>query len=198
MQVDSSARIFQLPQSRSSDNQSSIADKTGNPLPPGNQETDVAISERGRSALEREKQNIANARENQEFVDFRGHDGQIRLGLWAIGEASMDSWSEKGLEITEESVLAAAEAFQAATRKMQEKHGSETAGAGIALNRHQIILNSQPVPDWFVEEHAAMLSSLDNGALKNAFEHGDTFFVTPPSASSSEALSRYADVKTSI
>src|SRR5690554_3060052 len=89
----------------------------GNKLPPGNSGENVTISEGGRSAFEREMLNIAEARDNQEFVDFRGHDGKIRLGIMALGQSTMDGWSSKGLEINEESILAAGEAFQNAFRK---------------------------------------------------------------------------------
>lgn len=190
--------LAQLQQSHSlgsPDDQPKLADKTGNLLPPANREDNVDISERGRLALEREMQNIATARENQEFVDFRGHDGKIRLGLTAFGKAAMDGWSDKGLEIAKESILAATEAFQDAFRSNLEEHGSSTAGTAISLNRHQIVINSQAVPDWFLEEYKSALSSMGNIKLKSAFENGDTFFVSPPTALNFEALSRYAEIE---
>lgn len=191
-------QIEQSHSMRSPDTPIKSAAGTGNTLPPGNSREDVDISEDGRSALEREMRNIAEARENQEFVDFRGRDGKIRLGLWALGQSTVDDWSSKGLELNEESILAAGEAFQSAFRKNLEENGSSTAGSSIALDRHQIIINSQAVPDWFVEEYKHTLSSMDNSKLKSAFENGDTFYVSRPSASSSESLSRYAAVSHGI
>lgn len=180
------------------DSQLKSAGRSGNILPPEHREANVNISERGRLTLECEMQNIAEARENQEFIDFRGHDGKIRLGLMALGKTMMDGWSAKGLEITEKSILAAAEAFQDAFRKNLEENGPSTAGTAISLNRYQIVINTQAVPDWFIEEYQRTLSSMGDSKLKSAFENGDTFFVSPPSALTSEALGRYADVKNNI
>jgi len=43
-------------------------------------------------------------------------------------EKAWDNWSAEGLELTEQTVLTAAEAFQAAFRELNEK-GDSTAGA---------------------------------------------------------------------
>lgn len=195
MVIGALAQVQQSYPLRSPDNQLKPADKTGNLLPPENRGDNVDIGERGRLALEREMQNIAAARENQEFVDFQGHDGKIRLGLTALGKAAMDGWSDNGLEVTKESILAAADAFQDAFRNNLEVHGSSTAGTAISLNRHQIVINSQSVPDWFFEEYKSALSSMGDSKLKSAFENGDTFFVSPPTALNSEAIGRYAEVE---
>lgn len=167
-------------------------------MPPGNRGVDVDISEDGRLELEREMQNIAKARDNHEFVDFRGDDGKIRLGLFALGKATIDDWSAKGLELTEESVLAAAEAYQDANRKIFDENGSSAAGTGMVLNRHQIVIDSQTAPDWFLEEYESTLSSMGDNNVTSAFKNGDTFYVSQPSPSNSSALNRYAEVKHSI
>lgn len=195
MIIDALPQFQQSHSLRSSGDQPKPADESDNPLPSGNLGANVDVSESGRLALEREMENIAQARENNEFVDFRGHDGKIRLGLFALGKSTIDDWSAKGLELTEKSVLAAAEAYQDASRKIFDENGSSTAGSGMVLNRHQIIIESQAVPDWFMEEYESTLLSMDNSKVKDAFENGDTFFVSHPSVSNSEALSRYADVK---
>jgi len=150
---------------------------TGNTLPPEGSGERVTISAGGRSALEREVQNIAEARDNHELVDLRGHDGQIRLGLMAIGQSAIQDWSSRGLELNEESILAAGEAFQNAFRENVKGNGSSMAGSAVALNRHQIIINSQAVPDWFVEEYEHTLSAMGDKALKTAFENGQLSFV---------------------
>lgn len=87
------------------------------------------ISEGARLALEHERQNIAEARKNQELIDLRGHDGKIRLGLMALGQSTVDDWSSRGLELEEQSIIAAAEAFQSAFRENLERNGSSTAGS---------------------------------------------------------------------
>lgn len=155
----------------------------------------VSISDHARSTLERETKNITTAHVNQELVDFQGHDGKVRLGLIALGKTAMDDWSGKGLEVTKESAIAAAEAFQDAFRKSLDERGSATAGTGISLKRHQIVINSQAVPDWFLEEYKSILSSIGDRNLKSAFQNGDAYFVSPPTVLHSEALSRYAEVK---
>ncbi len=154
-------------------------------MPPGSFRETVEISEIGRSVLEREVRNIAEVRDNQELIDLRGHNGKIRLGLMALGQPAMNDWLSKGLELDEKSILAAGEAFQSACRKNLEANGSSTAGSSISLNRHQIVINSQAVPDWFVDEYKNMLSSMDNSQVRSAFENGDTFYVSQPSTFSS-------------
>lgn len=198
MVIGALPQIQQSPPLRSQDNPLKSSDEIGNKLPPGNSGDNVSISESGRAVLEREMRNMAEARDNQEFVDFRGNDGKIRLGLFALGQSAMDGWSSKGLELNEESILAVGEAFQNAFRTNLEENGSSTAGSAIALNRHQIVIDSQAVPDWFVKEYEITLSSMGDSKLKSAFENGDAFHVSQLSVSSSEALSRYAEVKRSI
>lgn len=195
MIIDALPQFQQSHSLRSSGDQPRPTDGSDNPLPSGNPGSNVDISESGRLALEREMENIAQARENNEFVDFRGHDGKIRLGLFALGKSAIDDWSAKGLELTEKSVLAAAEAYQDASRKIFDEDGSSTVGSGMVLNRHQIIIESQSVPDWFMEEYDSTLSSMGDNTVTRAFKNGDTFYVSQPSTSNSEALSRYADVK---
>jgi hypothetical protein len=198
MKVGALPQVQQSYSLRSSDILTKSADGIGNMLPPGNSGENVDISEGGRLVLEREMRNIAEARDNQELIDFWGRDGQVRLGLMALGQSAINDWSSKGLELNEESILAAAEAFQSAFRKNLEENGPSTAGSSIALNRHQIVINSQAVPDWFVEEYQYALSLMGTSKVKSAFENGDTFYVSQPSVSSSEALSRYAAVNNSI
>lgn len=166
----------------------------GKMLPPGGSER-VEISESGRSALEHEMRNIAAARDSKVFMDLRGDDGKIRLGLMALGSFTMDDWSSKGLNLKEESVIAAADALQNAFHANFEKNGLSTNGSSIALNKYQIVINSQEVPNWFAEEYTSVLASMENSKLKSAFENGDTFYVSKPSSTNSEALRHYAAVQ---
>ncbi len=198
MIISALPRVQQSNSLRSSDIPAKCAAETGNTLPTGNSGENVDISEGGRLALEREMRNIAEARENHELIDFSGHAGKIRLGLIALRQSVVDDWSSKGLELSEQSILAAGEAFQDAFRKNLEENGSSTAGSSIVLNRHQIVINSQAVPDWFVEEYENTLSSMDNSKIRSAFENGEIFYISQPFASSSDALSSYAAVNRSI
>lgn len=191
-------RIQQPDLQRPSEIPTKSAVGAGNTLPPEYSGENVDISEAARLASEHETRNIAEARKNQELIDLRGLDGKIRLGLMALGQSTVDDWSSRGLELEEESIIAAAEAFQSAFRENLEKNGSSTADSSIALNRHQIVINSQAVPDWFVDEYEDTLSSMDNSQLKSAFENGDAFYVSQLSTPSAKILSRYAVASHSI
>ncbi|MBQ0783287.1 MAG: hypothetical protein KBT66_03555, partial [Amphritea sp.] len=71
--------------------------------------------------------------------------------------------------------------------------GASLAGSGgLALNKYQIVINSQEVPDWFMKEYENVLSSMDNKEMKAAFEKGGLFFTSKPSSSSVDALASYA------
>lgn len=142
----------------------------------------VSISEDGRSALAREMQHLAEAGDTQMLVDLRGRDGQLRLGLMALGQSSINEWSSKGMVLSEASILAAGEAFQSAFRENLAANGSSAAGSSIALNRHQIVMDSQTVPDWFVKEYERTLSAMGDSEVKRAFERGEMYVVSAPTA----------------
>jgi hypothetical protein len=54
------------------------------------------------------------------------------------------------------------------------------------------------VPDWFTKEYENVLSSMDNAEMKAAFEKGDLFFTSKPSAENVNALASYASVAKNI
>lgn len=160
--------------------QSTYSTTHASPSPSAVRDGNVTISESARNTLADEMQKVAEARQNGELVDLRGRDGQLRLGLMALGQSTLDEWAAKGLEVTEQAVLAAAEALQEAFRKNLQENGTSTAGSSIALNRHQLVINAQSVPDWFVEEYEHVVSSIQDSAVKNAYKNGGTYYLFNP------------------
>lgn len=136
----------------------------------------VSISETGKSLLEGKIKNTGRAGESLELFDLRGDEGKIWLGSIVLGMDTVSDWSAKGLEISEASLIEAAETFQEGLRENMERYGSKTAGSGIAINRYQVVINAQEVPDWFVKEYESFLSSIDDPTLRSSFEKGETYF----------------------
>lgn len=194
MIVGGSGQTPSLTLPKSNEIQPKDAAASGNPVPHTDTSETVSISEKGKFQLQKEMDDIKKARENGEFIDTRDREGKVRLGLMALGKSSVDEWAAKGLNLSESAVMGAAEAFQQGFRQSVENYGSSMAGSSVALNKHKIIMNSQSVPDWFVQEYEQNLSSIGNQDVRNAFKSGDTFFASPPSTSKSEALNRYAAV----
>ena len=131
-----------------------------------------------------------------EMVDFTGKDGAYKKGLMALGSETIQGWKDQGLDISDEAIITAGEAFQKGFSQIVAQNGDATAGSSLALNKHQIMINSQPVPDWFMQEYESTLAAMDDKAMKNAFEKGDTVFASMPSASSIQAIGSYARVAT--
>lgn len=102
------------------------------------------------------------------------------LGAMALGKSSITEWSSKGIEISEESLIAAAKAFQDAFKQAVEQKGSQTGGTRVSINKHQVVMNNQQVPEWFSQEYDAALAMIDNPARQSAFKDGGLFFVSLP------------------
>ena len=105
-----------------------------------------------------------------------GYEGMIGLGLMALGgQDQLDQWRDQGLEITEETVLAAAKEFQDGFKEFMDKR--ESSAQGLTLNRHQMVMNAQNTPEWFKDEYSNLLSMMEDGEAKKAFEEGATSHV---------------------
>lgn len=107
-------------------------------------------------------------------------EGMMGLGAMALGKSSIREWSSKGIEISEESLIAAAKAFQDAFKQAVEQKGSQTGGTRVSINKHQVVMNNQQVPEWFSQEYDAALAMIDNPARQSAFKDGGLFFVSLP------------------
>ncbi|MFT6031319.1 MAG: hypothetical protein ACI8O8_003069 [Oleiphilaceae bacterium] len=191
MIVNNSGYMPTLSQAKSTDSSANVAVVGGNNPPVEKNSSDsVQISEEARSKILQEIKSGG-------FVDFTGEDGLYKKGLMmGLGESTVQEWSAKGLNISDEAVIAAGKTFDDAFKRMTEENGTSLAGkGGLALNKHQIILNSQEVPDWFTQEYESVLSSMDNKEMKTAFEKGELFFISKPSSSRVDALASYASVE---
>ena len=172
MIVSDSGYISTLSQTKSIENRLNIAVVGVNNLPVEKNSSDsVQISEAARSKM---------LQKTTGFVDTTGEDGMYKLGLIALGKSTMQEWSTKGMNVSDEAVIAAGKAFQNAVKKMTEESGSSLAGSSLVLNKHQIIIGSQEVPGWFVQEYEDALSSLENKEMKSAFEKSELFFTLSP------------------
>lgn len=180
--------------SRAAETQPEIAIERGNSLPSNSLVETVNISDTGKQTLEDEIARLKKAFENGELVDLRSDAGQLHLGLMALGAGTVDAWSAKGLQLSEEAVLGAAKAFQDGFRANFEQYDFSMAGSSVAINRHQIVMNSQSVPDWFVQEYQTALSIMDDPEIARAFQDGHTFFSSPPSRDVREALVSYTAI----
>jgi len=194
MIVGSYGQSFGISHSQQTGKEASIALIGGNNFPVEKNKSDtVQISEAGRTKVIQEIKNGG-------FVDFTGENGLYKKGLMmGLGVSTVQEWSAKGLDISDEAVIAAGKAFQDGLTGLVEEYGSSLAGkGGIALNKHQIVMNSQDVPDWFKQEYENVLSAMDNKEMKAAFERGELFFISKPPSSNVNALASYTSVAKNI
>jgi len=189
MIVNSNGQSFAINQSKLPENGVSIAVVGGNNLPIEQNNSDtVQISKAARSTM-------LQTLKSGDFSDFTGENGMYKLGLMALGKSTLQDWSAKGLNISDEAIVAAGKAFQDGFKQKIEESGSSLAGSGgLALNKYQIVINAQETPDWFTKEYENALSSMDNKEMRAAFEKGDLFFTSKPTSSNVNALASYASV----
>lgn len=82
------------------------------------------------------------------------------------------SWSDKGLSLNQESKEAIFQALQDSLREAYSKtHGA--GGFGTTLNVHQIVMDNQEVPDWFVQEKQA----IDQAYGSDSFPNGEYYSI---------------------
>ncbi len=192
MRSNSTGYFSAINQTGFTENSRKLAATGGNDLPKEEPpEATVQISKEAKSLTLGEPINGG-------LVSVTGEIGTYTLGRMALGINTMQEWSSKGLLISDESVVAAGKAFQEAFSKAAEESGTSFAGSSVTLNKHQIMINSQKVPDWFHREYRDMTSSMENEEIKRAFESGELFFTSPPPVPRANALASYAAVAKSI
>ncbi|MCW8932466.1 MAG: hypothetical protein OQL19_19795 [Gammaproteobacteria bacterium] len=190
MIINNSTYVSMLSQASSTENRMNIEATGGNNLPVENYSRDsVQISEAAKS---KNLQNITG------LVHLADETGMYKLGVMALGSKTIQEWSAKGLDISNEAVIAAGQAFQDGFNKAIRDRESSLAGSNLSINKHQILINHQEVPDWFMHEYENKLSSIDDKNVKNAFESGELFYSSKPSVSKVHALASYASVEKSI
>lgn len=177
-------------QSKPAESRAAVATVGGNELPAKKGSVDtVQISDVARSKMLQELS-------SGEMVDFTGENGAYKKGLMALGSETIQGWKDQGLDISDEAIIAAGEAFQQGFSQIVAQNGDATAGSSLALNKHQIMINSQPVPDWFMQEYESTLAAMDDKTMKNAFEKGATVFTSMPSPSNLDAVGSYTRIAT--
>jgi len=174
-----------LSQSKTIENKLDVAAFAGNNLPVQNPSADsVQISDAAKAKM---------FQKTSDFVDVTGEHGMYKLGLMALGESTL-----QGLEVSNEAVIAAGKAFQDGFKGMVERSDSSLAGSSLALNKHQILINTQDVPEWFTREYENTLAVQTNKQMKDAFEKGELSYASKPSSSKNQALASYARVAKNI
>lgn len=88
------------------------------------------------------------------------------------GEKTLDEWGKRGLTITDETLQAAYEVFNDAFRDSVKNNNN-----GFGFNRHQIVANSQPVPEWFLAEQEAKLAAMENKDIRDAYMSGKLYYT---------------------
>ena len=104
----------------------------------------------------------------------RSHYNALKIGIFALGgEEQIDAWATQGLEIRQETILAAYEIFNEATRLDMNNPDSN----GITFNRHQIVINRQEVPAWFFEEYREALGNIRVSSIQEDFIQGRVYYI---------------------
>lgn len=101
-----------------------------------------------------------------------GIDNVRSLGMLVLGgEKAIDEWEKLGLTITDETLQAAYEVFNDAFRDSVKNNNN-----GFGFNRHQIVANSQPVPEWFLVEQEAELAAMENKDARDAYMSAKLYY----------------------
>lgn len=128
-------------------------------------------SDTGKSRFQEALDRIALYEQTPELELVTGYELEVSLGLMALGgEKQLEIWKNKGLDMTEETVLEAAKVYQMAFKEHFER-GMERH-EGLLCNRYLIVMNSQQTPDWFRYEYQDFLSRLENPQERKELEEG--------------------------
>ncbi len=120
-----------------------------------------------------------------------GYNLRVMLGIMALGgEAQIEAWESRGLEVSEEMILSASDTFQQA---FQSSAKSASGPCSISINRYAIMMEFSEVPDWFIQEYKESLSQLEP-ATRKAFESGELFKTTPVKTSATHMASAYREI----
>lgn len=115
-----------------------------------------------------------------------GIDNVRSLGMLVLGgEKAIDEWEKRGLIITDETLQAAYEVFNDAFRDSVKNNTN-----GFGFNRHQIVANSQPVPEWFLVEQEAELAAMENKDARDAFMAGKLYYSTSNNSPATDTYRR--------
>lgn len=107
---------------------------------------------------------------------LRGGIENIRtLGALVLGgENQLKEWSDKGLVVTDETLKKAYDVFNDSFKE----HLENSRNQATSFNRHQIIINSQAVPDWFLREYETEVSSIAPQDIRQSFASGALYHLS--------------------
>ena len=118
-----------------------------------------------------------------------GKENILSLGALALGgQDQIQSWSEKGLEISNNTIERAYEFFNQGFKESLQNRDQTS----LIMNWYDIVASSQVVPDWFQQEKNMFIESIADPTLKDSFESGDFYHITsPPSGPNTRPLETY-------
>lgn len=127
--------------------------------------------------------NTASISNSSKIMSVSSNEGLLELGRLALGNSTIDDWANKGITLSDESLIAAAKAVQDGFKSIVDQQGTNIAGSRVSINKHQIVINNESqVPDWFSKEYELALASVDDSVHRDAFKNEALFFAfLPPS-----------------
>ena len=157
---------------------------------------DIARTERSTAAVKNQKVAAPVADTITLSDGFRtGRDNIHSLGVLALGgEDQLQSWSWKGLEISDDTIEKAYNAWNQGFKEAMGNQGKPS----LVLNRYDIVASSQRVPEWFLQERGIYLDAITDTSLKASFESGAFYHVTGATAGPyARLLSLYNEISES-
>lgn len=137
-----------------------------------------------RSAYQSNTSSVSN---NGKIMSVSSKEGLLELGRLALGNSTIDDWTKKGITLSDESLIAAAKAFQEGFKSIVDQHGTNTAGSSVSINKHQIVINNETqIPEWFSEEYNLVRASINDSAHRDAFDNEAPFFAFLPPSTNQE------------
>lgn len=131
------------------------------------------------------------------FIDSKSNDSIIDFGIHVLGgHEQIKKWQAKGLEISKETLQAAAKQFFnhdfKSRHEYAQQHSLSINQVNIQYNPYQIIQDNQSTPDWFEQEKQAYIDSLANSPkVQAAFRNGEQYVLTPTNHKTNDALAAY-------
>lgn len=119
-------------------------------------------------------------------VDMFRSLGTLVLG----GEEQIREWENQGLTITYETYE---KAFEVLNQSFRE-HMNNRNSSGVAFNRHQIVMSSQAVPEWFAQEQLNEIAALGNEHVRESFSAGEFYYVNVDAGVHRDAINVYREI----
>ena len=156
---------------------------------PGRGSDSVNISETGRQNSEQALNRVDHAQ--PKLLSLNSRADLLEFGATVLGgDSQIEKWRAKGLQISEQSIIQAAETFREGFQVLAQKGSPRSQG--LSINNHLIVMNSQDTPEWFAEEYRNLLAATDDKEMSGAFQRGETFYLSKHTPQTLRALQGYA------